>query len=67
MQCQTPLNDGGAGVVQVGGILNNTLRHKNNFARDLLIQTMEWIDDRKVSRNSGNFTVNIEGFEKSDF
>lgn len=47
--------------------LIHSVKHKDDFARDLLIQTVERRDDREVSSNSENFTVNIEGFKESDF
>ena len=65
MQCQSPFNDlsGPSGRV----FLIHSIKHEDDLARDLLIQTVERRDDRKVSNNSKIFTVNIKGFKESDF
>lgn len=65
MVCRSPLND----LSDPGGRVSliHSMKHKDDFARDLLIQTMERRHDREVSSNSENSTVNIEGFKESDF
>lgn len=65
MECRSPLNDlsGPDGRVS----LIHSIKHKDDFARDLLIQTVERRDDREVSSKSENFTVSIESFKESDF
>lgn len=53
-------------VAQVGGRPECTAqKHKDDFCKGLV--DTNWRDDREVSSNNENFTVNIEGFKESDF